>query len=247
MLAKAQPAAVRRTKAGEAERTRALALLRGALLDLLATGDEARVTRALVASCSPATQVAATSAGVASAKALASASSCESACRRATSSVDDAAGRSHSASNSLPTEKSPMTVRQPEHVGAGGGGQVQQVPRGEPVALAAEQLLGEVGLQPLLEQREAGPGADVGAERDPDAEGQVRASGNRPLPRAAFEVGQCATRRRRAGRATSARAASGARCGRARCAVRAARSARTTSCSRSRTAAARPRSPRRSR
>ncbi len=47
VLAQAQPAAVRRTKAGEAERTRALALLRGALLDLLATGDEARVTRAL--------------------------------------------------------------------------------------------------------------------------------------------------------------------------------------------------------
>ena len=34
-------------KAGLAERTRALALLRGALLDLLATGDETRVTAAL--------------------------------------------------------------------------------------------------------------------------------------------------------------------------------------------------------
>ncbi len=43
MLAKAQPPAVRRTKAGLAERTRALALLRGAFLDLLATGDQARV------------------------------------------------------------------------------------------------------------------------------------------------------------------------------------------------------------
>jgi AcrR family transcriptional regulator len=42
VLAKAQPPAVRRTKAGLAERTRALALLRGALLDLLATGDRAR-------------------------------------------------------------------------------------------------------------------------------------------------------------------------------------------------------------
>jgi AcrR family transcriptional regulator len=47
VLAKAQPSAVRRTKAGLAERTVALALLRGALLDLLATGDEARVGAAL--------------------------------------------------------------------------------------------------------------------------------------------------------------------------------------------------------
>ena len=48
VLARAQPAGVRRTKAGEAERTRTLALLRGAMLDLLATGDEPRVTAALV-------------------------------------------------------------------------------------------------------------------------------------------------------------------------------------------------------
>ena len=47
VLARAQPAAVRRTRAGEAERTRALALLRGALLDLLATGDERRVGAAV--------------------------------------------------------------------------------------------------------------------------------------------------------------------------------------------------------
>ena len=47
VLGQAQPASVRRTKAGQAERTRALALLRGALLDLLATGDERRVSRAL--------------------------------------------------------------------------------------------------------------------------------------------------------------------------------------------------------
>jgi hypothetical protein len=32
-----------------------------------------------------------------------------------------------------------------------------------------EQLLHEVRLQALLEQRQAGPGADVGPERDPDA------------------------------------------------------------------------------
>jgi hypothetical protein len=48
VLAKAQPTAVRRTKAGLAERTRALALLRGALLDLLAT-DDLRRTGAAVA------------------------------------------------------------------------------------------------------------------------------------------------------------------------------------------------------
>jgi AcrR family transcriptional regulator len=47
MLARAQPPAVRTTQAGLAERTRALALLRGALLDLLATGDEQRVTAAV--------------------------------------------------------------------------------------------------------------------------------------------------------------------------------------------------------
>jgi len=47
VLAKAQPPAVRRTRAGLAERTRALALVRGAMLDLLATGDGTRVTAAL--------------------------------------------------------------------------------------------------------------------------------------------------------------------------------------------------------
>jgi AcrR family transcriptional regulator len=47
MLAAAQPVARRRTKAGAAERTHALAVLRGALLDLLATGDEARTTAAV--------------------------------------------------------------------------------------------------------------------------------------------------------------------------------------------------------
>lgn len=49
MLAAAQPAARRRTKAGAAERTQALAVLRGALLDLLATGDVDRTTAAVMA------------------------------------------------------------------------------------------------------------------------------------------------------------------------------------------------------
>ncbi len=49
VLARAQPAAVRRTKRGLRERTLALGVLRGALLDLLATGDVARTTGAVEA------------------------------------------------------------------------------------------------------------------------------------------------------------------------------------------------------
>lgn len=47
VLSRAQPAATRGTAAAEAERTAVLALLRGALLDLLATGDAARTTAAV--------------------------------------------------------------------------------------------------------------------------------------------------------------------------------------------------------
>jgi len=47
VLARCQPASRRRTKAGLAERTRVLAVLRGGLLDLLATGDDARTTAAV--------------------------------------------------------------------------------------------------------------------------------------------------------------------------------------------------------
>ena len=47
LLAAAQPAVRRRTKAAVAERTMALAVLRGGLLDLLATGDTDRVTEAV--------------------------------------------------------------------------------------------------------------------------------------------------------------------------------------------------------
>ncbi|ANZ42142.1 TetR family transcriptional regulator [Lentzea guizhouensis] len=47
VLASAQPEDVRGTAEGLAERTRTLALLRGALLDLLATGDGERVSAAL--------------------------------------------------------------------------------------------------------------------------------------------------------------------------------------------------------
>jgi AcrR family transcriptional regulator len=47
LLASAQPPRVRRTRAGLAERTLALAVLRGALLDLLATDDARRTTAAV--------------------------------------------------------------------------------------------------------------------------------------------------------------------------------------------------------
>jgi AcrR family transcriptional regulator len=49
LLATYQPPPLRRSTAGRAERTAALAILRGAMLDLLATGDRARVAGALEA------------------------------------------------------------------------------------------------------------------------------------------------------------------------------------------------------
>jgi AcrR family transcriptional regulator len=52
VLAAAQPAAERRTAAGRARRTAVLALLRGAMLDLLATGDTPRTTAAVKAELS---------------------------------------------------------------------------------------------------------------------------------------------------------------------------------------------------
>jgi AcrR family transcriptional regulator len=47
VLAQAQSADARDTQAGETQRTLILAILRGALLDLLATGDRERITRAV--------------------------------------------------------------------------------------------------------------------------------------------------------------------------------------------------------
>jgi AcrR family transcriptional regulator len=47
VLARAQPVGERRTAAGRARRTLVLAILRGALLDLLATGDARRTTSAV--------------------------------------------------------------------------------------------------------------------------------------------------------------------------------------------------------
>jgi len=53
LLAGAQPAAVRDTPAGLAERSYALAVLRGAFLDLLATGDVERTTAAVEHALAP--------------------------------------------------------------------------------------------------------------------------------------------------------------------------------------------------
>jgi AcrR family transcriptional regulator len=47
VLARAQQGSVRNTAAGRAQRTAVLAVLRGCFLDLLATGDRARTTRAV--------------------------------------------------------------------------------------------------------------------------------------------------------------------------------------------------------
>src|SRR3954470_195934 len=47
VLARAQPAGIRNTAVGRAQRTATLGVLRGAMLDLLATGDRARTTRAV--------------------------------------------------------------------------------------------------------------------------------------------------------------------------------------------------------
>jgi AcrR family transcriptional regulator len=47
VLARAQPPSIRATAAGRAARTAVLAVLRGAMLDLLATGERARTTRAV--------------------------------------------------------------------------------------------------------------------------------------------------------------------------------------------------------
>lgn len=47
VLAKTQPASIRNTAAGRAQRTAILAVLRGGMLDLLATSDRARTTRAV--------------------------------------------------------------------------------------------------------------------------------------------------------------------------------------------------------
>ena len=122
----------------------------------------------------------ATSAGPASANTLASASSGEPAWRSATSRVvpggpqpervellaDREVARSRPAS---PSASAPAAVARWSRWPA-----VSRCPS------RPEQLLGEVGLQALLEQREPGARADVGAERHPDAEREVGAEREQP-------------------------------------------------------------------
>src|SRR5690348_14867128 len=55
-------------------------------------------------------------------------------------------------------------LRQPQCQRAGRRGEVEQVRRAQQVALVAQQLLGEVGLKPLLEQGEPRARTDVGTE-----------------------------------------------------------------------------------
>ncbi len=74
----------------------------------------------------------------------------------------------------------PDPVRQPQALGAGPGDQVEQVRRGQLGSTVAQQPLHEVGLQSLLEQREAGAGTHIGAERDPHSVVEVPAQREQP-------------------------------------------------------------------
>jgi hypothetical protein len=56
---------------------------------------------------------------------------------------------------------------------ARGGGEVEQVDAAQGHSVGAAQLLHEVGLQALLEQRRPGAGADIAAERHAHARGQM--------------------------------------------------------------------------
>ena len=126
----------------------------------------------------------------------------------------------------LPTAKSPTSSARPSASRARAVARWSRWPRSSGSALAAEQLLHEVGLQPLLEQREPGAGADVGAQRDADAEREVRAAaGTARCPGRSCWWGS-ARPRRRGGRAAAAPRRWGARCARARCAARPARAGR---------------------
>ena len=167
------------------------------------TSDRLVPARGQPASRSPATQVPATSAGPARAKALARASSGESAWRSATSRVDPARGSQpervelladREVADRRPTGRARRRRRRWRGA-AGAGGQL--------VALAAEQLLGEVGLQPLLEQRETGAGADVGAERRPGRRGRGASRAGTGRCRGRRWTSGSARPRRRAGPSSS--------------------------------------------
>ena len=112
----------------------------------------------------------------------------------------------------------PDLVVQPQRLGPGPGGEVEQVGRGQRQTLGAEQLLGEVGLQCLLEQGEPGAAADVGTQRDLGTVLDVAAE--REQPAAQRGVAGRAVRDPGTGRRPGAPALrrGRARCGRTRCA-----------------------------
>ena len=86
-------------------------------------------------------------------------------------------------------------ILETERQRAGPGRQVEQVGRRQRQPVGAEELLDEVGLQPLLEQEEPGAGADIGAQRHTDAVLDVPAQREQPAAQGGLLVGQCATQR----------------------------------------------------
>ena len=84
------------------------------------------------------------------------------------SSVDPTSGRSSTRSAALPARKVAAHLTQPQRVRARGRREVEQMRRPEHVALLADHL-DVVGDEALLEHREAGAGADVGAHAEAHA------------------------------------------------------------------------------
>ncbi len=102
--------------------------------------------------CSPPTHTSATSASPAIANTLPSAPSGESACRRPMSRAVPAGGRTRTASNCLPTERSPTVSAEPERGGPGGGAEVEQVCRRERQAVRTHQVLDPPAPEPEPER-----------------------------------------------------------------------------------------------
>ena len=141
--------------------------------------------------------------------------------RRPTSRVVPAAGPQPERVELLAHAKVADLVDEPERLGAGARREVQQVRRGQRQPPVAEQLLHEVRLQPLLEQREPGAGADVGAERDPHPGVDVaRAAGTARCRARSCSSGSARRVAPPGGEERRAPASTGARCARRRCAGR---------------------------
>ena len=131
--------------------------------------------------------------GPASANALASASSGESACRRATSSVVPGSGRSQRASYSLPTSKSPTVSASPSASAPAAVARCSRCPAVRRWPSRPSSCWAKYACSPSLnsENPVPAPTSDPSATRTPNA--RCAPSGNIPLPRAALLVGQCAT------------------------------------------------------